>query len=630
MARLFPQLSACRFDTPGERRLAERLYRKLEDDYLVWCNVPVGAKALHPDFIVLHPQRGLLVLEVKDWRVETVHAMDRQMAQIHAGGGIRKVASPMLQARGHVLEVKMLLERDPALQHPPDSPYAGKLAMPWGWGVVLTRVTRRQFNEAGWNEVLDPDRVICSDEMTESVDPEALQQRLWDMFTHVFPCRLTVPQIDRVRAHLFPELRVNPEPGQFGLFGDGEVLVPDLIKVMDMQQEQLARSLGEGHRVIHGVAGSGKTMILAYRGLHLSRAVHKPVLVLCYNRSLAGRLRQLVEERGGSDKVAVRNFHAWCYEMVATYHLARPPQSLPVDERMKHMVDTTIAGVESGRVPRAQYAGILIDEGHDFEPEWFKLVVQMLDPQTNSLLVLYDDAQSIYRKAGKRRSFSFSSVGIQAQGRTTILRLNYRNTAEVLAVARRFAEDLLAEREAGDDDVPQVQPQTAGRHGAFPELIRCDSPLQEWDVVVARIRAARDDGRALSDIAVIYRSYAQARDAERALRRAGIRYASGASREGRDALFASGDAVKIVSMHSSKGLEFPMVLIPGVGSLPTPGEDPAEEARLLYVAMTRALDHLVMTCSGASDFARRIQASIAGARDELADGSGADGARGSA
>lgn len=617
MARLFPQLSACRFDAPGERRLAERLYRKLEDDYLVWCNVPVGARSLHPDFIVLHPQRGLLVLEVKDWRIETVHAMDRHMAQIHVGTGIRKVPSPMFQARSHVLEVKMLLERDPALQHPPRSPHAGKLAMPWGWGVVLTRVTRRQFNDAGWNQVLDPDRVICSDEMTEAVDPEAFQQRLWDMFTHVFPCRLTVPQIDRIRYHLYPELRVSSTPGQFGLFPEGGDVLPDLIKVMDMQQEQLARSLGEGHRVIHGVAGSGKTMILAYRGLHLARAAHKPVLVLCYNRSLAGRLRQLVEERGGGDKVAVRNFHSWCYEMVATYHLPRPPQSLSVDQRMKHMVDTTIAGVDGGQVPRAQYAGILIDEGHDFEPEWFKLVVQMLDPQTNALLVLYDDAQSIYRQAGRRR-FSFSSVGIQAQGRTTILRLNYRNTAEVLAVARSFANDLLAEREAGEDDVPQVHPETAGRHGAFPELIRCESPLREWEVVVARIRAEQDDGRALSDMAVIYRSYAQARDAEHALRRAGIPFASGASRAGRDALFSGDDAVKIVSMHSSKGLEFPVVLIPGLGSLPGPGEEPAEEARLLYVAMTRALDRLIMTCSRASDFTRRIQESIAEARQMLA------------
>lgn len=54
--------------TQGERRTAERLEQKLDDDYLVWYDVPVGPKHSHPDFVVLHPRRGLLILEVKDWR----------------------------------------------------------------------------------------------------------------------------------------------------------------------------------------------------------------------------------------------------------------------------------------------------------------------------------------------------------------------------------------------------------------------------------------------------------------------------------------------------------------------------------------------------------------------------------
>ncbi|MCP6547887.1 restriction endonuclease, partial [Klebsiella pneumoniae] len=60
---------------------------------------------------------------------------------------------------------------------------------------------------------------------------------------------------------------------------------PNIIKIMDTQQELLARSLGEGHRIIHGVAGSGKTLILLYRCLHLAKDnnLKKPILVVCYN-----------------------------------------------------------------------------------------------------------------------------------------------------------------------------------------------------------------------------------------------------------------------------------------------------------------------------------------------------------
>ncbi len=618
MSQFFPARSSCRFDTSGERRLAERLEKKLENDYLCWYNVPVGTKALQPDFVVLHPQRGVLVLEVKDWKLDTIQSMDKTSARILVNGQVKTVASPMLQARDYTREVVQVLQKDVALQHPAGSPFAGHLMMPFGWGVVMTNITRKQFETTNLAEVLDPQRVIFQDEMTESVDDAAFQQRLWDMFHHVFPCKLSLPQIDRVRHHLFPDVRVHPMSGQFGLFAPDEATLPSLIRVMDLQQEQLARSLGEGHRVIHGAAGSGKTMILGYRAAYLARATTKPVLVLCYNKSLAGRLAQVMAERGLSERVSVRNFHGWCRDMLVAYNVDLPSASLPVDKKMEQLVEKTIDAVERGQIPRAQYAAVMIDEGHDFAPEWFKLVVQMVDPETNALLVLYDDAQSIYRNR-RALDFSFASVGIQAQGRTTILRLNYRNTLEVLSVARAFATELLTERGAGEDGVPMVAPESAGRRGAFPELIRCESDWQEWDCVVARIRDEQGQGRALNEMAVLYRSKAQAKRIEAALQKAGIAFSSTAGDSGKQKLFGETDSVKVVSMHSSKGLEFGLVLIPCLGEMPQAGEPPEDEARLLYVAMTRAIDRLVMTYREPSDFTRRVQDSIAGVRERLAE-----------
>ena len=385
---------------------------------------------------------------------------------------------------------------------------------------------------------------------------------------------------------------------------------------MDLQQEQLARSLGEGHRVIHGVAGSGKTMILAYRSLHIAQAVEKPVLVLCFNRSLAGRLRQLIAERGGAQRVVVQHFHGWCGEMLTAYQVRKPTPGQGADTYNAELVQALMGAVEAGHVPRAQYAAILIDEGHDFEPDWFALVVQMLDPQHNRLLVLYDDAQSIYR-SGRKRAFSFSSVGIQAQGRTTILRLNYRNTAEVLAVARAFAHELLAARDADEDGVPQVLPESAGRHGPYPELRQCAHAGAEVAELVQVLRDAHRDGMAWSDMAVIYRTNYQAKDLETRLQREGIPLTSAVSTQGRDNLFAAGDTVKLVSMHSSKGLEFPLVVIPGIGQLPHPKAEEGDDARLLYVAMTRALDRLILLSSQRNDFSQRIATAIAHAREGL-------------
>ncbi|VFT37513.1 hypothetical protein [Pseudomonas aeruginosa] len=232
-------------------------------------------------------------------------------------------------------------------------------------------------------------------------------------------------------------------------------------------------------------------------------------------------------ERGLGDKVKVRSFHAWCRELLVEHGLELPGATLSVNEKMETMVRQAVDGANDGRIPGARYAAVLIDEGHDFQPDWFRLAVRMVDGDSGSLLVLYDDAQSIYRpKGGRRLDFSFASVGIRAQGRTTILRTNYRNTLEVLSVARAFAHDLLAAREDSDDGVPTLAPESAGRRGAFPELIHCASERKEWQCLVERIRDAQPTAARSATSPSSIATTPRANAPERALQEAGIPCAS--------------------------------------------------------------------------------------------------------
>jgi hypothetical protein len=606
MATVIPALGTCVARmTPGERRTAERLEHKLDDDYLIWYDVPVGPKHSHPDFVVLHPRRGLLILEVKDWRLETLRSANRQSWEIFAQGAPKTVPNPVEQARHYAHQVVDALSKDRRLTQ-----HDGKLAFPWSYGVVLTRITRRQFEAAQLQHAIEPQRVICSDEMTATVDAEDFQSRLWSMFPTLMRGVLSLPQIDRVRWILFPEVRVG---SQLGLFAPAELpedALPDIMRVMDLQQEQLARSLGEGHRVIHGVAGSGKTMILSCRAEYLAKASagSKPILVLCYNQPLAVKLDTVMAAKGLTDKVQVRNFHRWCRQQLVAYGQPLPAQG---PDMFEQMVAGVIRGVDRRQIPAGQYQAVLIDEGHDFEAEWLKLAAQMVDPTTNSLLLLYDDAQSIYQRR-RTQHFSFKSVGIQAQGRTTVLKINYRNSRQVLQTASMVAADLLMAQDCSDDGVPLLHPISCGRDGHAPVVIRLPSLRDEAQKIAELLSAAHQEGHAWGDMAIICRHYAQMERCAAVLRQRRLPHEL---RKGTGSFNPRNDSIKLLTMHASKGLEFPVVALSGVGQMPGDDQDASDEARLFYVAATRATQRLFIPLSGAGRFADRLCAAKANVND---------------
>ena len=605
MATLIPALGSCVARmTPGERRTAERFEQKLDADYLLWYDVAVGPRHQHPDFVVMHPRRGILILEVKDFRLATLIQANKQTWDIHGELGPKTIPNPLEQARQYAHQVVHALERDPQLvQH--EGRHHGKLAFAWSYGVVLPNITRAQFDKAALAHAIEPHRVVCQDEMGEQVEPEALQSRLWDMFPFMMGGVMSLPQMDRVRWIMFPEVRVSM-PSTPGLFADdAEAELPGIRRVMDLQQEQLARSLGDGHRVIHGVAGSGKTMLLGYRAEHLAKAqtaANKPILVLCYNEPLALQLAHVMAAKGIADRVHAVHFHKWCREQLVAYGQHLPASNQSITNKMADMVQRVITGVDRRQIPSGQYQAVLIDEGHDFAPEWLRLVVQMVDPATSCLLVLYDDAQSIYERTQKK-NFSFKRVGIQAQGRTTILKINYRNTLQILQTACLVAADLLTAEDKDDDGVPLLKPVSSGRDGEAPLIIRMPTLREEAAQVVDLLSTAHREGHAWGDMAILCRHWSDMDLCADALARRGLPHQV---RKKTGQFDPAQNNIKVMTLHASKGLEFPVVALVGVGHMPAEGEDEREEARLFYVGATRATQRLVIGAGGGGTFAARM------------------------
>jgi hypothetical protein len=599
----------------GERRVLHQIKRCLEDDYLVWHDIPLGPRARQPDFVILSPRWGVLLLEVKDWRRSTLGAATRDAVELHTARGRVTQPHPLRQARDYTLELVDLMKADPALVHA-HGPFAGRLLFPYGWGVVFSSLRRSDVHTTGtvsdFDELFPPSRTLLRDELEDIVPAADFQARLWGMFTVSYPHTLTLPQRDRIRWHLFPDIRL---PTQATLDLDGNAasageertappLLPSLLQVMDLQQEQVARTLGEGHRVIHGAAGSGKTMILIYRAQFLAAAARpeQPILVMCFNRTLASRIEAQLRQRGVDERVQVRTFHSWCQDMVRSYQLT-VPAGLQGDAYFEALAQVLQRAVDNGRVPGGQYSALLIDEAHDFEDAWLAMAARMVSPATNSLLVLYDDAQSIYQT--QRRNFSFASVGIQARGRTSVLRLNYRNTAEVMALAVQCAQHLLQDSgtkvdlsaDQTDDHPQRVSPASAGRRGPLPVLLLARDAAEEARMLAENLAAAYADGLALHDMAVLCRTRQQMRPIESALASRGMAVQSMAHQAFRQFDWNT-SAVRLVTLHSAKGLEFAHVCIAGLQAWPMAGESLDDALRLLYVGMTRATQRLVLSAHG--------------------------------
>ena len=117
------------------------------------------------------------------------------------------------------------------------------------------------------------------------------------------------------------------------------------------------------------------------------------------------------------------------------------------------------------------------------------------------------------------------------------------------------------------------------------------------------LSAAHQEGHAWGDMAVICRRYDEMDECAYALNRAQLPHQV---RKDAGSFHPNEDTIKVLTMHASKGLEFPVVALVGVGQMPAAGEDEREEARLFYVGATRATQRLVITVNGSGQFVIRL------------------------
>ena len=604
--------------TAGERLLFRTLKNYLPDDYIVYYEPEIRGK--RPDFVVIGPDLGILVLEVKDYTKNTLYQLDRdEWTLINSNGEQVKTKSPQKQARENAFLLVDLLKKDGNLVQT-EGKYQSQLKFPYGFGTVFTRLHQKDFLELGLYGVIEPHLSLTRDEMDpehESFTEENLMEKIAEMF--VVPYRLREPlgkdDIDAIRYHLFPEVRISAEFKQPSPHQDQLLLSLHDIKTMDLHQENMAKQIGDKNRLIRGVAGSGKTLILASRAKLLSREhPDRKILILCYNISLARNIEHMVHHmmnepdslfdfdftkeethtKRAKHLIQVRNFHSWLRN-----DLRISEANIPM------MLDK----LKRGEAILPKYDAIMIDEGQDFEADWFKLVSELLNPDTKSLLLVEDRAQSIYKRG---RSY-LQDTGLDFRGRSKVLSINYRNTAQIVSFAWAFYQQhsVLKDKVVSKDfEGDIIAPQSTRRKGYEPAIVRVDSFRREAVIVAKQIaKLHRERKLPLSEILILYRvkrfsglDYIAL--LKHALEQEGIPYYWIAENSDSKRNFdIDHESVKISTIESSKGLDFQAVFIVSANNIPFALEEDIEhEASLLYIGMTRAKEYLCISYSGESEF----------------------------
>lgn len=599
MAIIIPTVSSCSDKiTAGEKRLARILEGGLSDQCTCWYDTRMGEKQTHPDFVILSPEKGLLFLEVKDWFITKIKSANKTHIHYETANGIEPLKNPLEQVRQYAFDTVDSLKKDPQLRQT-DGNYQGSFILPYGFGAYLSNITRAQlekhFSPDELNEILPADQVICKDELNEFMTKAEISSRLGTLLKHRFAHHATPQQLDRIRWHLYPDVRINKSITDVELH-HFTLHTPDIISIMDRNQEQLARSMGEGHRVIHGVAGSGKTLILLHRCIALANSIEndKPILVICYNITLARKLKAQLEQHILPVPVDVIHFHAWCYQQLNALKRL-PPKGKSFVSQMENALTEAF---EAGAIEPEQYSAVLIDEGHDFKPEWLRILARMPDSRDNALLFLYDDAQSIYQKK-KALDFTLSSVDIKAQGRTTILNINYRNTRQILHFASSIAFNYLNNHI--DAALKYQQPDAGGLSGHYPVLSRFDNQDDEITHVLNWVTEQRNQGVAWSEIAILCPStYSISGALAPRLTARKIPYQMIVTGNDKKHWSPQNDLLCVLPLPSSKGLEFHSVAIMDAAK-GREEEDLSDDIKRLYVGFTRARQNLLVTMHGSGE-----------------------------
>ena len=251
---------------------------------------------------------------------------------------------------------------------------------------------------------------------------------------------------------------------------------------------------------------------------------------------------------------------------------------------------------ELARQEHPPFDHVVIDEAQDVSVAQLRFLAAVAGDRPNGLFFAGDLGQRIFQQP-----FSWKELGVDIRGRSQTLRINYRTSHQIRTHADRLLDPEISDV---DGNLEKRKGTVSVFNGPTPTVQVLDDKDAECAVVREWLTTRISDGLQPHEIGVFVRSFDQIGRAVQAVERSNIPYAVLD-----DEMGPTEDRLSIGTMHLAKGLEYRAVVVMACDSEVIPLQSRVEsiadeadleevyntERNLLYVACTRARDHLLVT-----------------------------------
>ncbi len=574
--------------TSGERAFYNRIKHVYlgEDHLLGYFEPDIGG--LHPDFVLLSPKYGIIIIEIKDYSEKYLKTISKSGKwERLKDDKVILIDNPFDQVYQYWRVIKDRID----YCHFPEN-----VEIPIVRLVAFNQISQEGYIAEELRKIVPTKIHLCFKETLS--DNEKFKEFFYDIISS--KSELTAEFFNVLRSNLIPTCRL-PTLKQKDLL---KYLTPkEKIKLLDQEQEKLARELGEGHRLIFGVAGSGKTILLIARARILAkRHPNWKILILCYNKLLKTLLFNLLNPQDYEADITISTFHGWARNYILNpdnefsklYKEAeeRAEKEDKITEFFQDFVpNLLLKTIDALGNEKITYDAILIDEAQDFEENWFLPLVQTLNPETNSLLITCDGLQGIYA----RKRFYWSDVGIQAKGRVKRFSKSYRTPIEIGYLAQETLPMNIKELIGQFDEFISTK-EFLGDHGTV-EIIISETRKDEYKTIVEKIARLLKNPQ---NILVLFRYNLEKMNYDhpfcKCLEEHNIEW-----RDLQDYNYMS-PGLLIGTLHGTKGLESDIIIIPEIDKYKN-----NDDRQLLYVGITRSRKKLILSANKSTELIKSLE-----------------------